>query len=212
MNPHEYDQRKFLPVDIEVTLSRLIYCEVLLHAQLKAMAYRLSQTYGFTVDGAFKAIVDWNYPYMDGNNLSRFLKSTFRGTKSTAPKLSATGSSLGGSARLSSSSAFAGKFDSHSQLILAILRRFDQDGRGFVSFYEFKKELGYGQSRDRVGAKSKARPKSAGPSKVKQLRNLKKKKVGTLALPREQDFAGPPKESFQQSMADMTEIDRQFEY
>lgn len=155
------------------------------------MTYRLSQTYGFTVEGAFKAIVDWNYPYIDGNNLSRFLKSTFRGTTSTASRLSASGSSLSGSMRLSSSNAFAGKFDSHSQLVLAILRRFDQDGRGFVSFQEFKKELGYGESRGPVGAKSKTRPKSAAPSKVKQLRNPKKK-VGRLALPRDDDLAAMP--------------------
>jgi len=39
------------------------------------MTYRLSQTHGFSLDGAFKAIVDWNYQYIDGSNLSRFLKS-----------------------------------------------------------------------------------------------------------------------------------------
>jgi len=108
------------------------------------------------------------------------------------------------------------KLGGHSQLILAVLRRFDLDGRGCVSYPEFKKGMGYGQSRERVSTAAKARPKSAVTPMYKQLRTSKKKKVGRLNIlsdetMKDRQSRGSPDHFELQNTENLTEIDRQFE-
>ncbi len=82
-----------------------------------------------------------------------------------------------------------------------------------MSFPEFKKEMGYGPSREPAGSKRKARPKSAAAPMGGRLRNSKKKKVRQTPQ-QDDDFSGEPlskTSSRQQSFANLTEIDRQFE-
>lgn len=112
------------------------------------MTFRIEQCYGFSVQGAFKAIVDHTGSFITSSNLSTYIRSSFKG------KLGGLSSTINGSLPKPKSQLLKpqtppnptkplSSFSPNSQLILAILRRFDLDGRGKVSFKEFKKEMGW---------------------------------------------------------------------
>jgi hypothetical protein len=58
---------------IETALCRLLYDEILLHTEKAALVDRMVHTHDFSMWKAFKAVDDWNYGFVDNNNLKRFL-------------------------------------------------------------------------------------------------------------------------------------------
>jgi hypothetical protein len=60
---------------VERAMSQLIYREVKLHLKAENIKRSLESSYDFSVRAAFKAIDDWNYNYIDKQNLKRFLRS-----------------------------------------------------------------------------------------------------------------------------------------
>lgn len=66
---------EFLPMRVERAMSQLIYREVKLHLKAENIKRSLESSYDFSVRAAFKAIDDWNYNYIDKQNLKRFLRS-----------------------------------------------------------------------------------------------------------------------------------------
>lgn len=60
---------------VERALSQLIYAEVKLHLKAENIKRSLETSYDFSVRAAFKAVDDWNYNYIDKQNLKRFLRS-----------------------------------------------------------------------------------------------------------------------------------------
>jgi hypothetical protein len=56
-------------------MSQLIFKEVNLHLKAENMKRSLESSYDFSVKAAFKAIDDWNYNFIDKQNLKRFLRS-----------------------------------------------------------------------------------------------------------------------------------------
>ncbi len=66
---------EFLPMRVERAMSQLIYKEVKLHLKAENLKRSLETSYDFSVKSAFKAIDDWNYGYIDKQNLKRFLRS-----------------------------------------------------------------------------------------------------------------------------------------
>lgn len=60
---------------VERAMSQLIFKEVKLHLKSENIKRSLETSYDFTVRAAFKAIDDWNYNYIDKQNLKRFLRS-----------------------------------------------------------------------------------------------------------------------------------------
>jgi len=56
-------------------MSQLIFKEVNLHLKAENMKRSLESSYDFSVRAAFKAIDDWNYNFIDKQNLKRFLRS-----------------------------------------------------------------------------------------------------------------------------------------
>ena len=66
---------QLLPMRVERTLSQLIFKEVRMHIKADLMKRALENSYDFTIKKAFRAVDDWRYNYIDGNNLKRFLRS-----------------------------------------------------------------------------------------------------------------------------------------
>lgn len=66
---------EFLPMRVERAMSQLIFKEVKLHLKAENIKRSLESSYDFSVRAAFKAIDDWNYNYIDKQNLKRFLRS-----------------------------------------------------------------------------------------------------------------------------------------
>ena len=66
---------EFLPMRVERAMSQLIYKEVKMHLKAENLKRSLESSYDFSVKAAFKAIDDWNYGYVDKQNLKRFLRS-----------------------------------------------------------------------------------------------------------------------------------------
>lgn len=66
---------EFLPMRVERAMSQLIFKEVKLHLKAENLKRSLETSYDFSVKSAFKAIDDWNYGYIDKQNLKRFLRS-----------------------------------------------------------------------------------------------------------------------------------------
>ena len=64
-----------LPMRVERALSQLLFKEVRLHLKADLMKRELQNAYDYTAEKAFKAIDDWNFNYIDGSNLKRFLRS-----------------------------------------------------------------------------------------------------------------------------------------
>jgi hypothetical protein len=60
---------------VERAMSQLIFKEVNLHLKAENMKRSLESSYDFSVKAAFKAIDDWNYNFIDKQNLKRFLRS-----------------------------------------------------------------------------------------------------------------------------------------
>ena len=60
---------------VERAMSQLIFKEVKLHLKAENIKRSLESSYDFSVRAAFKAIDDWNYQYIDKQNLKRFLRS-----------------------------------------------------------------------------------------------------------------------------------------
>jgi|TARA_B110000285_G_C15111605_1_gene611459 hypothetical protein len=60
---------------VERAMSQLIFKEVKLHLKAENIKRSLESSYDFSVRAAFKAIDDWNYNYIDKQNLKRFLRS-----------------------------------------------------------------------------------------------------------------------------------------
>jgi len=60
---------------VERAMSQLIYKEVKLHLKAENIKRSLESSYDFSVRAAFKAVDDWNYNYIDKQNLKRFLRS-----------------------------------------------------------------------------------------------------------------------------------------
>lgn len=56
-------------------MSQLIYKEVKMHLKAENIKRSLESSYDFSVRAAFKAVDDWNYNYIDKQNLKRFLRS-----------------------------------------------------------------------------------------------------------------------------------------
>ena len=71
----EIYQNEFLPMRVERAMSQLIFKEVKLHLKAENIKRSLETSYDFSVRSAFKAIDDWNYNYIDKQNLKRFLRS-----------------------------------------------------------------------------------------------------------------------------------------
>ena len=66
---------EFLPMRVERAMSQLIYKEVTMHLKAENIKRSLETSYDFSVRAAFKAVDDWNYNYIDKQNLKRFLRS-----------------------------------------------------------------------------------------------------------------------------------------
>jgi len=60
---------------VERALSQLLFREVNLHLKAENMKRSLESSYDFSIRAAFKAIDDWNYSFIDKQNLKRFLRS-----------------------------------------------------------------------------------------------------------------------------------------
>ena len=60
---------------VERAMSQLIYKEVKLHLKAENIKRSLESSYDFSVRAAFRAIDDWNYGYIDKQNLKRFLRA-----------------------------------------------------------------------------------------------------------------------------------------
>ena len=143
VRPYEYDpsdaslfetteQTKYLAPDIEQALSKLIFTELMLQAETKAMSYRMAQTYGFTAEAAFRA-VKANYKLFNEVAVSDFLKSFSDGlTRPCSRKTSP-----------SKKSRSVKKYDEHAQHMNAIIRRMDLDGNGHVTLEEFRRSMGF---------------------------------------------------------------------
>jgi Ca2+-binding EF-hand superfamily protein len=65
---------EFLSARIERALSQLLFKEVRYHLKADQMKRTLENAYDFTGKKAFAAIDDWNYGYLDQNNIKRFLR------------------------------------------------------------------------------------------------------------------------------------------
>ena len=105
----KYNQKEFLTKEIEISLCRLLYDEILLHSEKAALVDRLFHTHDFTITKAFNAIDDWRYQYIDNNNLKRFLIGMGYTTKK-------------------------GDGFNMKKLTNGIIRRFDLNGDGKLSF------------------------------------------------------------------------------
>ncbi len=66
---------EFLPMRVERALTQLLIKEIQLHLKAENQRRVLEQSYDFSAAGAFKAIDDWNYKYIDEKNLRRFLRN-----------------------------------------------------------------------------------------------------------------------------------------
>lgn len=71
----EIPKCEFLPVRVEKALSQLIFKEVRFHLKADQLKRSLENQYDFTFKKAFKAIDDWNYGFLDTNNIKRFLRA-----------------------------------------------------------------------------------------------------------------------------------------
>jgi hypothetical protein len=70
-----YRPQEHLPMRAERALTNLLMREVKLQMKAENLKRCLEQSYDFSVQGAFKVIDDWNYKYIDENNLKRFLRN-----------------------------------------------------------------------------------------------------------------------------------------
>jgi Ca2+-binding EF-hand superfamily protein len=60
---------------VERALTTLLLREVKFHLKAENIKRTLEGMYDFSLFGAFKAIDDWNYKYLDERNLRRFLRN-----------------------------------------------------------------------------------------------------------------------------------------
>ena len=67
---------EFLPQRVERALSQLLYKELRLHLKGEMIKRTLESAYDFSYKKAFQVIDDWNYSYIDMQNLKRFLRNT----------------------------------------------------------------------------------------------------------------------------------------
>jgi Ca2+-binding EF-hand superfamily protein len=59
---------------VERAMSQLIFKEVNMHLKAENIKRSLESSYDFSIKSAFKAVDDWNYSYIDKQNLKRFLR------------------------------------------------------------------------------------------------------------------------------------------
>jgi len=71
-----------LPVSVDKGLTKLLILEIILNYRGEQLKRNLEQSYDFTIQGAFHAVDDWLYNYIDITNLKRFfIKMGYSPTK-----------------------------------------------------------------------------------------------------------------------------------
>jgi len=69
-------REEYLPFEVEQQLARLFSKELKLAREGERLKQELAARYDYSLDHLFKEIDDWNYNYIDGRNLKRFLIKT----------------------------------------------------------------------------------------------------------------------------------------
>lgn len=70
----ELKKTEFLPMRVERALTQLLVREISLHIKAENLKRTLEQSYDYSPQGVFRCVDDWNYSYIDKNNLKRFLR------------------------------------------------------------------------------------------------------------------------------------------
>ncbi len=67
---------EYLPFEVEQQYVKLLQRELKLHGDMEKLKQELAARYDYNLEHLFKVVDDWNYKYVDFNNLKRFLIKT----------------------------------------------------------------------------------------------------------------------------------------
>lgn len=62
-----------MPFECEQAMTKLIVKELKLHGDMERLKEEIASRYDYSVDSLYKEVDDWNYNYIDFNNLKRFI-------------------------------------------------------------------------------------------------------------------------------------------
>jgi len=70
------EKNEYLALDVEQSLAKLVQRELKLHGDMEKLKEELAARYDFSIEHLFREVDDWNYKYIDFNNLKRFILKT----------------------------------------------------------------------------------------------------------------------------------------